>query len=440
MTLKLSSLLLFLFATAVLGSGIGYSKLYLFHIALVLFAISFVYYISMHDKQMTLRWPKNGFIYFLYFMFSYYALSILWSIEPLYTLRYLFYLLVGTSIVFLMNAYINDRQKYVSVFKVLSIFFIIAIIIALLEAFTSFRLPTSPFSDYATLFGRKATDYMGFESTVQALIKSVPTSFWGNPNNLAVAMVLILPFFLMHKKMLVKVVGAFAILIIIAMAGSRGAFLAFVFGLGLYFFIKGLHYWLPMLVVVFVGVLLFANNIESLKNSDNKRIAELAWTGDVLYTYLFEKEESMNSIGSRQLLIQNGLDALWDSGGLGVGGGASQAVQEQLGGIAGKLASMHNFWIEVLVDAGVVFFIFFMTWYVMLTYKLYRVYKKTKDRFYRYHSGALFISMMAFLVAAVSASSVIYLLPMWLMFGSSIALISLYKKERLYENPITRRG
>lgn len=440
MTLNLSSLLLFLFATAVLGSGIGYSKLYLFHIALVLFAISFFYYISIHGKQLTLRWPKNGFIYFLYFMFFYYALSILWSIEPLYTLRYLFYLLNGISIVFLINAYANSRQKYLSVFRVLSIFFIIAIIITFLEAFTPFRLPTSPYSDYAALFGRKATDFMEFESTVQALIKSAPTSFWSNPNNLAVAMVLILPFFLMHKKMLVKVVGAFAILIIIAMGGSRGAFLAFVFGLSVYFFIKGLHYWLPMSMVVFVGTLLFANNIENLKKSDNKRIADLAWTGDVLYTYLFEKEESINSIGSRQLLIQNGLDALWDSGGLGVGGGASQAVQEQVGGVAGKLSSMHNFWAEILVDAGVAFFIFFMIWYIVLTYTLYRVYKKSRDMFYRYHSGALFISMMVFLIAAVSASSVIYFLPMWLMFGSSIALISLYKKERLYENPITLRG
>lgn len=440
MTLKLSSLLLFLFATAVLGSGIGYSKLYLFHIALVLFTISFFYYISIHGKQLTLRWPKSRFIYFFYFMFSYYALSILWSIEPLYTLRYLFYLLVGISIVFLMNAYIGDRQKYLSVFKVLSIFFILAIVIALFEVFTSFRLPTSPYSDYAALFGRKGADFLEFESSVQSLIKSAPTSFWGNPNNFAVVMVLILPFFLMHKKTLVRVIGAFTILIVIVMAGSRGGFLAFLFGIGLYFFIRGLHYWLPMILAIIVGLLLFANNIEVLKNSDHHRVAQMAWAFDAAYLYLFDKEESLNSIGSRQLLIQNGLNALWDSGGLGVGGGASQAVQEQLGGEAGKLGSMHNFWIEVLVDAGVAFFIFFMTWYLLLTYRLYRVYKKSRDRFYRYHGGALFISMMAFLLAAVSASSVIYLLPMWLMFGFAIALISLYKKERLYENNITRRS
>ena len=140
-------------------------------------------------------------------------------------------------------------------------------------------------------------------------------------------------------------------------------------------------------------------------------------------------------------MIQNGLDALWDSGGLGVGGGASVAVQEKLGGVAGKLTSMHNFWVEILVDAGVFFFILFMSWYLALCLRLYRIYSHSKEYFFRYHSGALFISMMLFLVAAVSASTVIYLLPMWLMFGLALALISIYKSETNdYESPIPRRG
>jgi hypothetical protein len=83
-----------------------------------------------------------------------------------------------------------------------------------------------------------------------------------------------------------------------------------------------------------------------------------------------------------------------------------------------------------LVDAGVLMFSIFMIWYGLLSFKLYRIYTVTKDVFFKYHAGSLFIIMMVFLLAAVSASSVIYLLPMWLMFAMSISVVSLYKIEK----------
>lgn len=429
MKIKLSSILLFVFASAVMGSGIGYSKLYLFHVALVVFFIAFVIRNFMDGGQNTLSKPKNNYILFLYFMFAWYAVSIIWSINPLYTLRYLFYLFLGIALVFLVSAYANTRAKYISVFNVLGFFFIVAIVVALLEAFTAFRLPTSPYSSYASLFGRGATDFTEIDTFVQVLIRSAPTSFWGNPNNLSVVMSIIAPFFMFHSKTIIKVLGLLSIVLIITMAGSRGAFIGLVFGFSVFLFVRGVFYVLPILIMVIFGFGFFAGNIESLKNSENKRIAELAWTGDQLYSYLFEDVQSMNSIGARQQLIKNGLNALWDTAGLGVGGGGSQAVQERFGGVAGKLASMHNFWIEILVDAGVLFFIAFMIWYLKLSYSLYRIYKKTTDTFYQYQAGALLVSMMTFIITSVSASSVIYLLPMWLMFGMAIALYNLYKRE-----------
>lgn len=429
MKIKLSSLLLFVLASAVLGSSVGYSKLYLFHVALVIFFMAFAIRIFIYGGQNTLSKPRNNYILFLYFMFAWYAVSIIWSINPLYTLRYLFYLSLGVALVFLISAYANTRKQYVSVFNILGFFFIMAIGVALLEAFTDFRLPTSPYSSYASIFGRRATDFSEFDTTVQVLIKSAPTSFWGNPNNLSVAMSIIAPFFMFHSKTFIKILGLLSIVLIITMAGSKGAFIGLIFGFSVFIFIRGIFYVLPIMIMIIVGFGFFTGNIESLKNSENKRIAELASTGDQLYMYLFEDVQSMNSLGARQQLVKNGLDALWDTGGLGVGGGGGQAVQERLGGVAGKLGSMHNFWIEILVDAGVLFFIAFMVWYLKLSYSLYRIYKKTTDTFYKYQAGALLVSMMTFLISAVSASSVIYLLPMWLMFGMAIALYNLYEKE-----------
>lgn len=430
MKIKISTLFSLLMTSAVIGSGVGYSKLYLYHLILFFFLASWLFH-SFHNNQTTLYWPKSNFINFLLFYFLWYALSIFWSVNVLHAVTYLYYLFIGVSLVFLICAYISTRERYLSVFKTLTIIFIVALILALLESFTPLRLPTSPYSDYAALFGRKGTDFAEFESDVQALIKSAPTAFWGNPNNLAVAMVLLVPFFLMQNKKSIKFIGLLSVLLVILMTESRGVFISFLFGLFVYFVLRGVRVWAPLLAFGIIFSTFIFNNIDVLKDSDNKRISELASVGEVLVTYFFESSTSEDSIGSRQQLIKNGLDALEKTGGLGVGGGGSIAVQEQAGGVAGKLLSMHNFWIEVLVEAGVVVFVLFVIWYTAIALNLFKIYRKTKDSFYRYQSGSLFLAFSIFAIAAVSASSVIYFFPMWIMFGLSIALISIYKKEIL---------
>jgi teichuronic acid biosynthesis protein TuaE len=432
MKVKISLLFALLMASAVMGSGVGYSKLYLFHIVLVGIFLSCLLVVGGGSKLSSFKITNEKSLWIFYLMFIWYAFSTLWSINPLYSVQYLFYIFIGFAIVLLMNFYIVDLHKFLDVFGVLKFFFVLALLIALLEAFTPFRLPTSPYSDYAVIFGRKGTDFIEFESEVQALIRTAPTSFWGNPNNMAVAMVLMLPFFLLCNRHVYKYAGVLAIFIVIVMAGSRGVFISFVFCLFAYLIIKNSLNIFFIFFIASASVIFAPSLIDSLKNSDNHRISEIAGTGEVLYTYLFQNDDSSGSIGVRQQLISNGMEALWESNGLGVGGGGSLEVQERLGGVGGKeVGSMHNFWVEILVDAGVLFFVLFMTWYFVIIWKLYKIYKKTKEIIYRYQAGALCIAMLIFLIAAVSASSVIYFFPMWLMFGMSTSLIRIYSAQRL---------
>ena len=46
-----------------------------------------------------------------------------------------------------------------------------------------------------------------------------------------------------------------------------------------------------------------------------------------------------------------------------------------------------------------------------------------------FYSKALFLTMVSFVPSAVAASSTIYFLPMWIMFGLSISIINLYEKS-----------
>lgn len=429
MKIRFTSLVNLFLTSAVLGPGIGYSHLYLFHICLVVLISSWGILNLSGVKQLFIK-PKTLLPSFFLLMIAWYMLGLCWSIEPTYTLRYLVYIFFGVAIVYVILGRAVSEESYQSIYDVLKWVFVLEIVIAIMEIFTSFRLPTSPFSEYASLFDRKATDFGLFEDEAVEYIKSMPTAFQGNPNNLAVVMATIMPFFLFYPRLIVKVIGSLSVLLIIIMAGSRGAFIGAAFGMALYIAIT---HFKRFLILLFFGILalsLLIAGIDKLKTSEYKRVAEFAFTADILIEYLSEKNDmGAGSISLRKQLIKNGLDALYSTGGLGVSGGGNQAVQERLGGVQGKVASMHNFWIEVLVDSGVGFFLIFVIWYLTVCFKLFSIYLKSSSPFYKFHSGSLFVSFSVFSVACISASSVIYLLPMWIMFGMGLALINIWYKR-----------
>jgi len=116
--------------------------------------------------------------------------------------------------------------------------------------------------------------------------------------------------------------------------------------------------------------------------------------------------------------------------GLGVGAGGSIAVQEKIGGVDGRITSMHNFWLELIVDSGVVFSFFFFLWYISLTWNLYKLGIQSNNEEFRYLGRSFSLCMIIFVPAAISASSVIYFLPMWLMLGFAIAIIEIHFKVK----------
>jgi teichuronic acid biosynthesis protein TuaE len=255
-------------------------------------------------------------------------------------------------------------------------------------------------------------------------MQSCPTGFYGNPNNLAVFMLTILPFFLFLKKTYLRVFGIFFVFTVIIFTGSRGCFIAFVAGIGIYFLLKNKRLFFT-LIISFIVLFVFSSTIiDSLKESKNERISDIAYTGEALITYLSDTDDSGGSISIRQNLIKNGIAEFYKTKGLGVGGGASMILHRSQGMEEG---SMHNFWIEILVEGGILMFLLFVFWFVSLTYKLYSVSCSSKDDFIVYVSKSLFLSMCMFSIGCISASSVIYNLTAWLMYGMGIAIIYINK-------------
>lgn len=404
-----------LIAAAIIGVGISYSKLYLFHIVM-LFLFLTAFFKAIPDNFSMPKLPTR-LHYFYYVMFLWYLLSITWSINKVYSLEYLFYIFCGATLSLTIIYYSKGVFHQREIFKVASIVFVIEIMFSLLETFTPFRLPISPLSDYVSYFGRSG-EYLSVLKMPGLIHK--PTGFQWNPNNLATTMSIIFPFFLFKKEMCVRLLGSVVVLTLIVAAGSRANILAIMLMLTLFFLLYSKkRRRMFLLLLIFALALLFFRNIIKL---------------DILGIRVFGHVRNNTSINERYKLIEHGINALFDTYGLGVGGGCSKTVQERLGGVGVKgITSMHNFWVEILVEGGVLFMLFFVYWYAKVVYSLYRISYVTENQHIRYFSSATSLSMVGFLLAAISPSSVIYLLPMWILLGFAVATINNHETLR-HEN------
>ena len=86
---------------------------------------------------------------------------------------------------------------------------------------------------------------------------------------------------------------------------------------------------------------------------------------------------------------------------------------------------MHNYWIELLVNGGVVFFVVYLLWYLALCWRMAKIaYGYEPGSFEAKAGAAACVSLVAFIPGVVTCSSAIYLLPMWLFLGFCIGLIN----------------
>lgn len=431
MKINYNFLISLFFISAVIGVGISYSKVYLFHIMLAIILGYSIFNLFKAGKD---NWKdliqKNEsqptrLHYFFYIMLAWYLLSLFWSINIQYSFIYLAYILLGSTLSLTIIYYNNSIARQINIFKAISGAFIVEILFGLLEALTNFRLPISPYSSYVEYFGRNGNDFSQLSKEMLSYLNSMPTGFQWNPNDFATTMVIILPFFLFHRNKIIKIAGLVSIITLIVASSSKGNFLAAILIIFGYLLLYNRKTMKLTLLIVPILILTSYLSFGIIKNIENVKIKEVVSTFNTLRMYLSDEEAGKGSIGVRQQLINNGLDALKNSKGLGVGGGASKAVQEEKGGVGSKkIISMHNFWVEILVESGILFTLVFLSWYVKACVTLYKNSFKAENEHLRYFSAATSLSMLGFTVAALSPSSVIYHLPMWLLFGFAVTTIN----------------
>lgn len=422
---------------ALIGLGISYGPVYLFHFSGLVFLIAVLRAMLVKSDG----WSMRNFVAdqtcfrlqnFLWLMIAWYAVTIIWSRNMQLGLFHLFYISNGILIVLAFQQAVKTATDLRKIISVSGIIVFIEFAICFMAGLFGIQWPISPYSDYIFLFGREPGFSENLPSSAIEAIRHTPTGFRWNPNDLAVTMLIVLPFFLFYRKRVVALTGTFLSLVIILFTGSRGALIGlFVMSCAFVFLYLNRKQKIRTIAVATVGLLILFAASPLLKTQYPVKYREISTTTDALNKYLFTDHEHVNdtsSITIRQNLVSNGLRELKNTYGLGVGAGNSVRVQMENDNTHG-VYSMHNFWIEILVEAGILFFILWCVWYFLLMRKVFFIGKRHPDDFIRYNAQAASLAMIGLTIGLISMSSAIYFLPMYLLFGISFSVCNLNKTE-----------
>jgi teichuronic acid biosynthesis protein TuaE len=402
---------------ALVGIGVSYSNLYAFH---VIFPVAVLTWLLTSKTNLVKSVLKNRLSLVFLAMPLWYALSIVWSWNAEYSLRYLIIVSMVCAFGLFISAAINSKARIKQLLTAAGVVYLAETALGLLESFTPLRWIVSPFSPNADIL-KHSHSLDKFSGRQLESISITPTGFHWNPNELALWLCIGLPFVVFHPKLKgnLKTLLLLLVGIVIVMTGSRLCILVSMaillfcwWQINRKKFLAGLAGFLGAMVL-----LIFINPyIES--SVYGRKAYEVATTLDSVLSAFgidadgdeepeIDPEVYQESGLARMTLMKNGLKALAHTKGLGVGGGGAIAVQEQYEGYIGdSIKSMHNFWVEILVEAGVLFFVPFMLWYAFVCRQLWLIYKRCQDIEINHLALALFTAMVFFVPAAVTAASV----------------------------------
>ena len=322
---------------------------------------------------------------------------------------------------------IKDLKKLNIIMKIIGLVFFIELLVCLAEAFTNFRYPISPYSPLVTYFGHDYKIATSYREEIQKMILSVPTGFHWNPNNLATFIAICTPFVLYLKRSWIKFIFLILISIVIYKTNSRGVFISICL-IVLFYLITELKFNIKS-VLIYLSIITALLYIVPSKNSSIKIIDNtFNSASSAVQSLLFEVKDENNSIGQRQALYSNAFVNINENKWLGIGAGNSTVAQEKRGKVDDKITSLHNFWLEILVDTGIVVFILFMTWYFLITYKLHKMISYVEDDLL-YYVKSIRLSLLGLFFSTISCSSVIYLLPLWVLLGLSLFILRYSKNN-----------
>ncbi|MGI9540293.1 MAG: O-antigen ligase family protein [Miltoncostaeaceae bacterium] len=404
---------------AVLGPNLAAPPipwLFAFRILIVLLGLGVVAYLLM-DGRLVLPAgvPRPAALLGAWLVWS--LLSIGWAGSPLAALRWSGLLAMGIVLAVGIAVLCRERRRAIVLLAILGGVFALACLVALAEIATGFTLPTSRASGRLGAFGA--------------------TSLFGNENNFAVYLALTLPFFaalpIVYRDVRIRAigyVGAVLCLLFVMTTGSKSALLAV--GLVL----------VGMLVVIgfdrerrgrlvvggAVAGLAALLVIPSVLGGGIVPLPESTVTKFDFNILRAQVETQSGSGGVRASLFDEGLALVDDSDYLGVGAGNAETEVQALANFPG-VGNLHNWWLEVLVTGGVVAFVLYVAFYLLLLRGTLGAARRGVHPFTRYLGLAAGLATLGWAAGSIGPSTAIAFAPMWVTFGLAMGAIALARRE-----------
>lgn len=417
----MNKILYFIVGSAFLGARLFSIDIRIMQLSLYrlsMFAVTFYLLLNdfLLDKKFSIRIKdrQSLIIRFYLFWLIYCIYSLSWVLDLRLAVKAIFFIGTGFLCIWIFSTFIKTEKTFKGIFNTMFFMILFHNVLAWFELQTGRYF----FADM-----KKIDRYNQFSFNRAA---RVPVTTFSNQNDFATLMTfgvfICIVVFLNTKKLSMKVLSSvtlLSVLLLVYRSGSRANMVGVMLGIAA---IVAIMLFKRVNKIVFLGLGFLGLMFVMLYPPLGGRI--IAIVQNKIFSYFGTKSMSVESDMTRFNLIKNALVFLFSTIGFGTGAGNIEYwMQQRAVYDVGTIINVHNWWVEILVAYGVVIFFAYIAIYTIKVSTLYTAYMKSKDKFIKNTSLALFGFMIAFIISSVSSSSNINTEWLWMFWGVLISFI-----------------
>ncbi len=410
-----------LLATSLLGAQVISIDIGAFQMSPYRLLILLAPFVLLNTKRSVIQHNKRGINYSYFSLLSFWILysliQLLWVVDVGAWGKIFILFFSGVLTTWFIGLYLTSKADIITALKIVEFFSFVFGIIAVYEIITG---------NYMFIAEKNLEYFQEYSALNSTIGIRVPTSVFTNPNNYS----LFLIFSIFSSLALFKIKSSrigryfslfltFAFILLLISTQSRGGFIGLIISFLAYFilFLRKISFNRKIIVIIFTAVIIACFSPFIFKHSE-------------VYSSLI-KVDPQASTGSdyiRMNLIKNGFIFLLKTFLLGVGLGNIEWYMEHYAVFPiGRTRNIHNWWMEILVSSGILVFIPYIIIYFKNLWRLFKFSKIFRDKEMQYLSIAFFCFLIAFLIASISASSLMGCEWLWPIIAIIMSFINMIK-------------
>ena len=358
------------------------------------------------------------YLLFLYLWFFYAMFSLIWVASIGEAIKTIIYLFIGISIVFFEVFYFKNLRDFKQLYNIL--LFVLLVMISL--------------GFWNCITGDHLSEY--WNSVVYGQARFVPVAVFQGQNDYAVYLSLNIPFvlvFIRYRNNIIEkflgIIILFSALHLLVQTFSRANYIAFIIEIGFWFiFLMKLKTKYKILIlIILLTLIIYIAFFEYMQDSFETIVEELKTVNYKNFS---------NSV--RASLIRNSFIFVIKSSGFGVGAGNAVYYMKNFAiyDIHG-IPYIHNWWIKVLLEYGILIFVGYIMFYLILLFNLYKSYFTLTVTSEKMICEALLMGLLSLSIIGFNESPVIALKIWWIYIGFALSFLNYCKlkcNQKAYES------